>query len=166
MCSSDLEISFKCTNNAAEYEALLHGIQITNEMNITRIRCLGDSDLVSQQVTGTWDSKDPGMTAYIRAVTQLAGHFQGYQVDHIDRRLNEAADALARLGSQKKQVRPNVFLDEIHSPSVKIPTEEDIANPDPESELIATIHTIPEWTEPYLAYLSRGELPQEEIIAR
>ena len=135
-------------------------------MNINRIRCLGDSDLVSQQVSGTWDSKDPIMAAYKRAVTQLAGHFQGYQVDHIDRRLNEAADALAHLGSRKKQVPPNVFLDEIHSPSVKIPTEEDIANPDPDSELIATVHAIPEWTEPYLAYLTRGELPQEEVITR
>jgi hypothetical protein len=59
-----------------------------------------------------------------------------------------------------------VFLDEIHSPTVKVPTEEDIANPDPESELIATVHAVPEWTEPYLAYLTRGELPQEEVIAR
>ena len=61
-------------------------------------------------------------------MTQLAGHFQGYQVDHIDRRLNEVADALSRLGSQKKPVPPNMFLDEIHNPSVKVPTEEDIAN--------------------------------------
>ena len=83
-----------------------------------------------------------------------------------DQRLNEAADALSRLGSQKKQVPPNVFLDEIHNPSVKVPTEEDIANPDPESELVAALHATPEWTEPYLAYLTRGELPQEEIIAR
>ena len=60
-----LQISFNCTNNAAEYEALLHGLRIAKEMNITRIRCLGDSDLVSQQVTGTWDSKDPVMTAYM-----------------------------------------------------------------------------------------------------
>ena len=43
--------------------------------------------------------------------------------------------------------------------------EEDIANPDPESDLVAAIHVNPYWTEPYLAYLSRGELPQEEIIA-
>src|SRR5664279_3527493 len=94
-----LQIHFNCTNNVAEYEALLHGLRIAKEMNISRIKCLGDSGLVSQQVTGTWDSKDPNMAAYKRAVTELAGHFKGYQVDHIDRSQNKAADALSRLGS-------------------------------------------------------------------
>src|SRR5664279_2033032 len=111
-----------------------------------------------------WDSKDPNMAADKRAITELAGHFKGYQVDHIDRRQNKAADALSRLGSHKKPVPPNVFLDELHSPSVKLPMEEDIANPDPESDLVAVVHVNPDSTEPYLAYLSRGELPQEEII--
>ena len=44
---------FPCTNNAAEYEALLHGLRIAKEMNLSRVRCLGDSNLVAQQVSGT-----------------------------------------------------------------------------------------------------------------
>lgn len=61
----------------------------------------------------------------------MAGHFKGYQVDHINRRKNEVADALSRLGSQHKPVPPNVFLDVLHNPSVKVPTEEDLAILDP-----------------------------------
>ena len=160
-----LQIHFNCTKNVAEYEALLHGLRIAKEMNIRRIHCLGDSDLVAQQVTGTWDSKDTNMAAYRRAVTKLAGHFLGYQVDHIDHRQNEAAYALSRLGSHREPVPPNVFLDELHHPSVKPPAEEDLAYPDPKSELVAALHAIPEWTEPYLAYLLRGELPEQEVIA-
>ena len=91
---------FPCTNNAAEYEALLHGLRMAKEMNLSRVKCFGDSDLVAQQVSGTWDSKDPLMAAYRREVDIVAGHFKGYQVDHVDRRKNEAADALSRLGSQ------------------------------------------------------------------
>ena len=90
---------FPCTNNAAEYEALLHGLRMAKEMNLRRVRCFGDSDLVAQQVSGTWDSKDPLMAAYRREVDAIAGHFKGYQVEHVDRRKNEAADALSRLGS-------------------------------------------------------------------
>ena len=104
-----LRLMFPCTNNAAEYEALLHGLRLAKEMNLTRVRCFGDSDLVAQQVSGTWDSRDPVMAAYRRAVSDVAGHFHGYQVDHIDRRLNEAADALSRLGSQRKPVPPMFF---------------------------------------------------------
>ena len=54
-------------------------------MNLSRVKCFGDLDLVAQQVSGTWDSKDPLMAAYRREVDTVAGHFKGYQVDHIDR---------------------------------------------------------------------------------
>ena len=90
---------FPCTNNAAEYEALLHGLRMAKEMNLGRVKCFGDSDLVAQQVSGTWDSKDPLMAAYRREVDTVAGYFKGYQMDHVDRWKNEAADALSRLGS-------------------------------------------------------------------
>ena len=101
---------FPCTNNAAQYEALLHGLRMANKMNLSRVRCFGDSDLVAQQVSGTWDSKDPLMAAYCREVDTSAGHFKGYQVEHVDQRKNEAVDALRRLGSQCKPVPPNVSL--------------------------------------------------------
>ena len=92
-------LMFPCTNNAAEYEALIHGLRMAKEMNLIRVRCFGDSDLVARQVSGTLDSKDPLMAAYQREVDIVAGSFKGYQVEHIDRRKNEAADALSRLGS-------------------------------------------------------------------
>ena len=95
----------------------------------------------------------------------MAGFFSGYQVDHIDRRKNEAADALSRLGSRREPVPPNVFLDEIWNPSVKLDAEEDLGYPDRVSELVAHIRERPEWTEPYIAFLLRGELPPQEVIA-
>ena len=58
------------------------------------------------------------------------------------------------------------FLDVLHNPSVKIPTEEDLAIPDPEAQLVAALHAIPDWTIPYLDYMNRGELPAEETLAR
>src|SRR6266536_5294238 len=97
-----LRFMFPCTNNAAENEALLHGLRMAKDMNLSRVRCFGDSDLVAQQFSGTWDSKDPLMAAYCQAVDAIAGHFKGYQVEHVDRRKNEAADALSRLGSKCK----------------------------------------------------------------
>ena len=150
-----LQLMFPCTNNAAEYEALLHGLRMAKEMNLSRVRCLGDSDLVAQQVSDTWDSKDPLMAAYRREVDAVVGYFKGYQVEHIDRRKNEVADALSWLGSQRKPVPPNTFLDVLHNPSVKVPTEEELAVPDPEAQLVAALHVIPDWTVPYLAYMTR-----------
>ena len=118
-------------------------------MSLSRVRCLGDSDLVAQQVSGKWDSKDPLMAAYRREVDAVAGYFKGYQVEHIDHRKNEVADALSRLGSQRKPVPPNTFLDVSHNPSIKLPTEEDLAVPDPEAQLLAALHVIQDWTVPF-----------------
>lgn len=106
------------------------------------------------------------MAAYRREVDIIAGHFKGYQVEHIDQRKNEAADALSRLGSQRKPVPPNVFLDVLHNPSVKIPTKEDLAIPGPEAQLVVVLHAIPYCTVSYLAYMNRGKLPEDEVLAR
>ena len=43
-----LRVMFPCSNNAAEYEALHHGLRMDKEMNLSRVRCFGDSDLVAQ----------------------------------------------------------------------------------------------------------------------
>jgi hypothetical protein len=41
-----LQMHFPASNNAAEYEALLHGLRITTAFNIHRLKVLGDSLLV------------------------------------------------------------------------------------------------------------------------
>src|SRR3954463_13113028 len=127
-----LQLQFICTNNAAEYEGLLHGLRLAREMGISRMQCYGDYDLVSQQVSDIWDSKDPMMAAYRREVDRQAGFLVDYQVDHVDRRQNEAVDAVTRPRSQHKPGPPNVFLDVLTKPSVQPPTEQDIAEPNSE----------------------------------
>ena len=74
-------------------------------------------------------------------------------MEHIDRRKNEAADALSRRGSHRKPVPPNTFLNILHNPFVKLRTEEDLVVPDPEAQLVAALHVIPDWTTPYIFVL-------------
>ena len=59
-----------------------------------------------------------------------------------------------------------MFLDVLLNPSAKLPIEEDLAVPDPEAQLVAALHATPDWTVPYLAYMTCGELPEDEILAR
>src|SRR3954462_14024873 len=135
-------------------------------MGISLNQCYGDSDLVSQQVSSTWDSKDPMMAAYRREVDRQADFLVDYQVVHVDRRQNEAADALSIIGSQRKPVPPNVFLDVLTKPSVQSLTEQDIAEPDPGPALVAEIHVTPDWVVPYMDYMTRGTLSADDLLAR
>src|SRR5664279_825029 len=100
-----LQIHFNASNNVAEYEALLHGLCIAKDIGVSRIMCYGDSDLVIQQMNGTWDAKSPVMAEYRRTVDKFAKCFKGHEMEHIKRDDNEAADTLAKIGSKRRRFR-------------------------------------------------------------
>ncbi|XP_051209799.1 uncharacterized protein [Lolium perenne] len=162
-----LQLRFEpCTNNMAEYEALLHGMRIAKEMGATRLRCLGDSDLVASQTSGTCDATDTNMIAYKRAVDQAGAIFVGHVVEWVDRRKSEEADALARLGSKRLPPPLSGFLDILTHSSVRTPREIDIAEPPaPDSVLVALASDTGDWMEPYISYLERQVLPMDETKA-
>ena len=45
-----LQLLFMATNNAAEYEALIHGLRIAASLSIKRLLAYGDSKVVIHQV--------------------------------------------------------------------------------------------------------------------
>ncbi|XP_051190507.1 uncharacterized protein [Lolium perenne] len=107
------------------------------------------------------------MIAYKRVVDQAGASFAGHVVEWVDRRKNEEADTLARLGSKRLQPPPGVFLDILSHYSVRVPWEIDIAEPPaPDSALVALASDTSDWTEPYLSYLERQVLPMDETEAR
>jgi ribonuclease HI len=145
-----LQIHFATTNNVAEYEALLHGLRIAKDMGISRIMCYDDSDLVAWQVSGTCDAKDPNMAAYRDTVDKMAQSYIGYEVNHIKRADNDAADTLSRLGSSRKVVPADVFLEHLHVSSVKgINQEYPEASDSPLQVMVVT----PDWMVPFLNFL-------------
>ncbi|KAK1561287.1 hypothetical protein QYE76_008083 [Lolium multiflorum] len=152
-----LQIHFEATNNMAEYEALLHGLRIAKEIGIKHIICCGDSDLVAQQVAGTWNARNSVMVAYRDKVDEIAKCFLGYEVKYVQRDDNTTADMLSKLGSGRKPIPPGIFLEHLRIPSVKGANPK---NPDvivsPAKEVLAII---PAWTQPFLDYLIARKLP-------
>ena len=63
-----LQIHFAASNNVAEYEALIHGINVAKEIGMRRVACFGDSDLVVQQ-----SSRDLG-SLVIKSIP-ISSHF-------------------------------------------------------------------------------------------
>ncbi|KAK1611411.1 hypothetical protein QYE76_035084 [Lolium multiflorum] len=159
-----LQIHFEATNNMAEYKALLHGLRIAKEIGIKHIICCGDSDLVAQQVAGTWNARNSVMAAYRDEVDEIAKCFLGYEVKYVRRDDNTAADMLSKLGSGRKLIPPGIFLEHLRIPSVKGANPE---NPEvavsPAEEVMVII---PAWTQPFLDYLIDQKLPEDEVLAR
>ena len=78
-----LQIMYTDSNNAAEYEALLHGLRMAISMGIQRLEVREDSNLATPQVNGDFDAKDPKMAAYRNAVLKMSARFEGLKFHHI-----------------------------------------------------------------------------------
>ena len=103
------------------------------------------------------------MAAYRATVDELAKCFDGYEVKHVPRAENCVADELSRFGSARKPVPPDVFLEHLDTPSV-IGVNSD--RPTESNSALAVMTVSPTSTTPYLAYLAKGDLPDDEVLRR
>ena len=113
-----VQLHFPASNNAAEYEALVNGLQIAIELGARRLNIRGDSQLIVDQVMKESNCLDPKMEAYCKLVHCLEDKFDGLELNHIARKFNEATDELAKMASARALVPPNVFARDLHKPSI------------------------------------------------
>ncbi|XP_020206481.1 uncharacterized protein LOC109791584 [Cajanus cajan] len=117
-----LRFAFKASNNQAEYEALLAGLQLAREVGVRKLICWTDSKVVSEQVNDNFQVKDAHLLKYYHTFRNMSQHFEEVVVKHCPRENNERADQLARLATSNckpGQLRTTLHL-ELSSPSVDI----------------------------------------------
>src|SRR5882757_1936665 len=90
------KLTFECTNNVAEYEALLLGLHALKDLGAQRIRVLGDSELVINQVNDSYQTRHLQMRAYRNEVWDMFGNFFiEHTIQVVPRHENSVADSLA-----------------------------------------------------------------------
>ena len=94
-----VQLHFPSSNNVAEYKTLINGLRIAIELGIRRLNIRGDSQLVVNQVMKESSCHDAKMAAYCQKFRRMEDRFDGLKLNHIPRRLNEAADMLAKAAS-------------------------------------------------------------------
>jgi len=99
LIEQSLRFAFKANNNQAEHEALIAGILLAKEMGAKVLMAKSDSLLVTGQVTGEFQAKDPQMATYLEYVQELKRSFVLFEVVHVPREQNARADLLAKLAS-------------------------------------------------------------------
>jgi ribonuclease HI len=142
-----LQLLFPASNNAAEYEALIHGLNIAVSLSIKKLMVYGDSLVVISQINKDWDCSTNSMGKHCAAVRKLEDKFEGLELHHVERDRNTAADALSKLGSSQAQAPPGIFIQEISQPSIlSDQTEECNTLSQPESNPN-------DWREPIIRYI-------------
>ena len=177
-----LQMNFKkASNNEAEYEGLIHGMRMAKACGATRLMIYGDSNLVVQQTMKACDAISENMAAYRDLYNTLEGSFDDCELCHIGRGSNEEANTLDNIGSTCAPIPPGVFLEQISTRSIKYtdpdapvavalavsPEPATNVNDDAPEETKANAYEVflmePSWTQPYIAYLLRKELPEDEV---
>ena len=82
------------TNNRAEYLALIAGLEQAAKLGADVLDIKLDSQLIVRQLNGEYRSKE--LTPLYKQTLRLLERFKSYTIEHVPRRENRMADALAK----------------------------------------------------------------------
>jgi ribonuclease HI len=114
------KLDFSCTNNIAEYEAILLGLRKLRAMGIRRAILKTDSQVISGNVDKSSKARDPKLEKYLDTVRRLEASFEGFSVKNIPRGENEHADLLAKSAAQGLPLPSEVFFETIKALSIEL----------------------------------------------
>ena len=87
------------TNNQAEYQALVKGLELLKEVHADAVEIFGDSMLVINQLVGIYECRSEVLITYYEKCIQLLKEFKDFRLEHIPRLHNEEANRLAQHAS-------------------------------------------------------------------
>ncbi|XP_020208360.1 uncharacterized protein LOC109793305, partial [Cajanus cajan] len=153
LLEQSLRFEFRASNNQAEYEALLAGMTLAKEMGATSLSARSDSQLITGQVAGTFQAKDPQLAKYLEKVKHLSESFRKFTLNHVPREQNSRADLLSKLASTKKPgATRSVIQETLSQPSIN----------EVRGNVLFIQEELNSWMAPYIEYLTRGELPKDK----
>ncbi|MGQ9524977.1 MAG: ribonuclease HI family protein [Armatimonadota bacterium] len=83
------------TNNVAEYEALLRGLDEALSRGVTHLVVYLDSELLVKQLCGQYKVRAPHLAELHQRAKRLIQRFGQVEIQHLPRRANHRADRLA-----------------------------------------------------------------------
>lgn len=84
----------KATNNQAEYQALIFGLEEALKMDAGEAKCFLDSELLVKQLNLQYRVRDKGLAPLFLKAWNLAAKFKKISFHHIPREKNKEADMI------------------------------------------------------------------------
>ena len=146
-----LRFGFQASNNEAEYEAVIAGLNLAHSLEVDQLEVCSDSQLVVRQIEDTYEAKSGRMILYLQKVQDLLKKFMLVQVRHIPRVENSQVDALAKLATASQEdLSRSTPVEYLAEPSIDLCDVE-----------IAPVESEPSWMEPIWDYIIDGRLPDD-----
>ncbi|XP_020687491.1 uncharacterized protein LOC110103219 [Dendrobium catenatum] len=160
-------LSDPCTNNEAEYEALITGLELVILMEIKVIKIFGDSQLVINQVAGTYKVLNPNISKYQQYTLHLLEQIPTVTLYRVPRGSNSTVDALAKLAKEFACPEEDSILIEIQGRKALSPIDLEYISKKPLQIFSASSTTEEEgdWTRHLIDYLQKKKLPQDKSLS-
>ncbi|XP_073271457.1 uncharacterized protein [Primulina huaijiensis] len=107
--SYSFALTQNCSNNVAEYQALILGLEMAVNMKQLRLQVYGDSQLVVNQLLGSYEIKKPELLPYYNYAKKLMRWLGNVEIEHVLRNNNKQADVLATLAMPNDETRAPIF---------------------------------------------------------
>ena len=91
-----------CTNNVAEYKALIMGLDKALLKGCTNLAIFLDSELIVRQIQGSYKVKNEALLPLFRMVRERLARMQHWSISHVPRAQNARADQLANQGIDQR----------------------------------------------------------------
>ncbi|MGB5217163.1 MAG: ribonuclease HI family protein [Smithella sp.] len=92
-----------CTNNIAEYKAIILGLKGAIFLGLKNLKINMDSELLAKQINGAYRVKNENLQILMKEVRGLLNAFDSVEVKHVPRSNNSHADRLANQAIDEKQ---------------------------------------------------------------
>jgi ribonuclease HI len=89
------------TNNVAEYQAVILGLEMAAELRPRRLTIRSDSELMVRQLAGEYRVKATHLKPLYDQVRRLLRPFDSVEIEHIPREKNTEADKLSKKAVEK-----------------------------------------------------------------
>ena len=149
-----IQLDFPTTNNEAEYETLVAGLDLAKAVGGENVIVHCDSQVVISQVNGGNKCKNERMKRYLEEVKNRIGSLEVRFVQ-IPRGENECTDRLTKAASAEFTLVPEQVLSIVKISSLI----DDEAN-------VQEVNSESNWTMPLISYLKIGILPDRNDAAR
>jgi len=93
------------TNNTAEYQALIRGLEESLVLEAKKVKVNTDSELLHHQLVGQYKIRNQNLQALFSQVKHLSQKFEAVEIRHIPREKNKDADFLATQSIKDKQAK-------------------------------------------------------------
>ncbi|XP_077247218.1 uncharacterized protein LOC143886933 [Tasmannia lanceolata] len=150
-----LRFGFRASNNKAEYEALLAGMNLAVQTSAQRLKAYCDSHLVANQIQGVYEAHGERMIKYLSKVRQLASKFKSFEVIRIPRTENAKADVLSKLVASRYTTLRSICMEFLQK-----------SNIENEAAEVMQVEHESCWMDEIIEYLRSGKLPEAKKEAR